>query len=127
MCSKAKASSSLVTQQQPLKSTGHTMNPNATVHHYLCSEPNATWMLVIQQQPLRPEAGVIWVVALGSHVCGVAHHVQRDDIQQGMASCMQTIPEGQPSIPNPLPCSPGDTNVGCLHCTSTMLGLHYMG
>ena len=71
-------------------------------------------MLVIQQQALRPESGVIWVVTLSCHVSGVAHHVQRNHIQQCMASCMQAISEGQPRILDPLSCRPGDSDVRSL-------------
>ena len=83
---------------------------------YLCGETDAPRVLVIQQEPLRPEAGVIRVVTLGSHVCGVAHHVEGDDVQQSMTGCVQAIPEGQPCIPDPLPRSPGDSDVSCLCC-----------
>lgn len=71
-------------------------------------------MLVIQQQPLRPETGVIGVVTLGCHVCGVAHHVQGDHIQQCMTGCMQAVSEGQTGVLDALASCPWHSDVRSL-------------
>ncbi len=81
---------------------------------YLCSNAYAPGMLVIQQQPFRPKPGVVWVVTLCRHVCGVAHHVQRDYVQQGMTGCMKTISERQAGVLDTLACCPWDPDIRSL-------------
>lgn len=78
---------------------------------YLCSNAYAPWVLVIQQQPFRPEPGVVWVVTLCCHVCGVAHHVEWDYVQQGMTGCMETISERQAGILDTLACCPWNPDI----------------
>ncbi len=81
---------------------------------YLCSNAYAPWVLVIQQQPFRPEPGVVWVVTLCCHVCGVAHHVQGDYVQQGVTGCMETISERQAGVLDTLACCPWDPDIRSL-------------
>ena len=75
----------------------------------------APWVLVIQQQPLGSEAGVIRVVTLCSHVCGIAHHVKRHNVQQCVTGRMQPISERQASILDTLAGSSWYSDVSCLH------------
>ena len=99
---------------------------------YLCSNAYAPWMLVVQQQPLRPEPGVIWVVTLCCHVCGVTHHVQWDYVQQGVTGCMKTISERQAGVLDTLACCPWDPDICSLnhsrhgHCP-LMINCHQYG
>ncbi len=81
---------------------------------HLGSNAYAPWMLVIQQQPFRPEPGVIWVVTLCCHVCGVAHHVQWDYVQQGMTGRMETISERQAGVLDTLACCPWNPDIRSL-------------
>jgi len=99
---------------------------------YLGSNAYAPWMLVIQQQPFRPEPGVIWVVTLCCHVCGVTHHVQRDYVQQGMTGCMETISERQASVLDTLACCPWNPDIRSLknsrHAQVLLIsGCHWYG
>ena len=82
---------------------------------HLRSNSYAPWVLIIQQQPLGPEASVIRVVTFCRHISCVAHHVQRNHIQQSMTGCMQAISEGQPCCLDALAGRSGHPDVCSLH------------
>jgi hypothetical protein len=49
-------------------------------------------MVVIDEEPLRAVSNSIWVFTLCADIGGVACHVQRHHVENGVTCCMQAVP-----------------------------------